>query len=523
MQAEPSVTGSEPSPHGSSDKPISFTSVQAYRSVVLALAVLVIGIAIWPKQTTRPICVASIEVALDPPFCDSAAGQALLSDVYREVSETEALLEVVDLAWNQWAQTQDSSRPLDRAGWAEWLAANLVVKGETNTLDDYLLVHVAVEGIDDPFVPHLVNQVALSLSTRIDRELTRDDIFRRWERERDQLQQTLASRRDWLERFDETLSRQASELQVITAGHTGTVPTTSTSLVSADRSSLNQGQLPPDTALLLAEIEMRADELQRLTEENFWTAANPERLRRLQDLDQLKSRACSRTQAIGRSPRDFPLLDSVTHQVQAAGTTTIHENEYFRSPSGNRSRAGDGRRGLEQLSSTASARSMNSRPTRLHCYSTMSVSCCSGDARGSTGTAAPTHARVLELAHPATKNVEAIRSSHWLLLGLMSTALAMAFGWNLARQPSRFFTTDEVGEELALPVLGVIAGDGHPPRGFWATVKRHERRIQWGCEVVLLATLAVVLLSLLINPQLFGVMVDRPLDGLARSLQTVFG
>ena len=284
---------------------------------------------------------------------------------------------------------------------------------------------------------------------------------------------------------------------------------------------MSQGQLPPDTALLLAEIEMRADELQRLTEENFWTAANPERLRRLQNLDQLKSRAAHELQAIGRSPRDFPLLDSVTHQVQAAGTTTIHENEYFPSRQAETDRVHATDDALEQLSSTAST---------LDELKTNAASLLLDDERlmlqwnsWFDGNAAPTHARVLELAHPATKNVEAIRSSHWLLLGLMSTALAMAFGWNLARQPSRFFTTDEVGEELALPVLGVIAGDGHPPRGFWATVKRHERRIQWGCEVVLLATLAVVLLSLLINPQLFGVMVDRPLDGLARSLQTVFG
>lgn len=497
----------------------SFTPVQAYRTIVLALAILVMGIAVWPKHSPPAAAVATIEIALDPPWSNLESCNELLEDAKQEVFSHEKMLETVDLAWNQWLQDRPSDQPLDREGWARWLEGALTVETTQLQLEDYVQVSLSASGSSDPFVPHLVNQAALSLSTYVDRQLARDDIYHRWANEQIQLEEALAERRQWLEKLEQTLERQATGLKVITASNTS--GSRDATFVSAERTPSNLQPLPIELDLLMAEIQMKTEELVRLTNERLWQAGHPERLTRLQEIDTLKRTAVNQLNAIGRSPQDYPILASANEANSTNGLATIHRNEFYPENSDQDQQSQQASlaiadldsttQELDQLKSTAATLLLDEERLLLQWTSWLD------------GNATPTHARVLELASgvPATGSV--IRSSHWLLLGLMSSVLAMAFGWNLSKQPDRFFTTDQVGDSLGLPVLGIVTGEGHPPQGIWATLKRHERRIQTGCEVVLLGTLGIVLLGLLMDPRLFEVLVDHPLDGLARSMQLVFG
>lgn len=498
-------------------KPI--TSIQAYRTIVLALALLILGIAVWPKQSPHAAAIATIEIALNPPGSNVQTCSELLDEARETVFSHERMLETVDLAWNQWLHDRPSDQPLDREGWAHWLEGALQIQTSERSLDDYVHITLSVEGTADPFVPHLINQAALALSTYMDRQLTRDDIYHRWSIEQNQLEQALSERRNWLERLERTLERQSTGLRVITASDTSAPR--EASFVSTERPPTTSAPLPIELDLLMAEIQMKTEDLVRLSNERLWQTGHPERIARLQEIDQMKRTAVLQLNAIGRSPADYPMLASAIDATNSSGSATIHRNEFY---SGNVQSDAQSQQTtlaiadldsanqeLESLKSTAASLLLDEERLLLHWTSWLD------------GNASPTHARVLELATAVPPNGTVIPSSHWLLLGLMSSVLAMAFGWNLSRQPDRFFTADHVSDSLGLPVLGVVMGEGQAPQGFWTTLKRHERRIQWSCEILLMGALGIVLLGLLMDPRLFEVLVDHPLDGLARSMQLVFG
>lgn len=489
-------------------------SVRLYRTIVMALAVLVIAIAIWPKQADPLPCGATVELSFGSEPIDSALLDELIEESRKATLSPDALRETVDLAWNQWSATHRTDEALDRNGWTEWLARAVQVIRLDDSLGDYQQIEVRVEGETDPFISHLVNRAALAFASNLERQLIREEMHVRWVNEQAKLEDALNRRRRWFEQFDATLQQQNNGLRVITTASSGNA--SSTSLISTSDSRANE-PLPPSVDIILADLSMRTEMFELTARQRGWTNSHPDYVAAYDQLQTLRRQVAQALVDCGRRPADFPL-------VAGMGPTTGSEqvNEFFPNPNNTPDKLRETGAALEELTQSSlaldglrgEARELLGEEERLGSELTGWVD----------GTSQSNHrVRVLELADEPKPLGAAIRSSHWLMMSLLASGLAVTFGWNLSRQPDRFFSAEEVGESLALPVLGVVPGDTAAPHGFWVSVKRNERRIQWICEAILIGTVALVGLSLLIDPRLFSLLVDHPLDGLARSLQVIFG
>lgn len=481
----------------SGDAPTRSRFNAIYRTIVMSLALMVIGAAVLPKQRETPRSVATIELSLTEPWSDPVVSAELLEEARNEILSPASLRETVDLAWSQWIRTHRVDDPLDRDAWVTWAASALTVQPSDQRLSDYLHVEIGVEGTDDSFVVHLVNQAAISLSDQIERRLLRDDVHARWEREHSRLHDSLSARRRWLERLDETVSKNQGTASVWDAPDR--------SSISSGSAELESEPLPPQIDLALAELEMLVEQLRNAIAVNGWSTSHPEYQSRLTRIETLKEETRRMMLAAGRSP------DRLTNLGP-----TIQENRFY---TGDRettspvpSPGGDSSAQLVSLKQEAAERIDADEALLVQLASWMD---------GSSDQSS--RARLVELAEPVPAQGASLPSGQWVLLLVGSLSVATVITWNLARQPSRFFSTQEITHELGLPHLGSFPGGPPAPTGFWISLKRRERKLQTFAEATLMLAVALVGLALLLEPRLFTILLDRPLDGLARCLDIALG
>ncbi len=492
-------------------------TVRLYRTAVLALAILVIAIALWPKQKSPIPCGATVELAYAEPLPTARPLPELIDDVQRETLAPAALRETIDLAWNQWSVMHRSAESLDREAWSAWLVQALEFRKLDDPIGNYVAVEVRADGHGDPFIAHLVNRAALDFASRLERRLLQEKLQDRWLREQARLEDSLNRRRRWFEQFERTIDRQSDGLRVFTASaalSNGTSASSSSGTSVATSPGI-ETPLPTRVELILVELQMRQEQLETLARTNGWTASHPEYRNLAAQVDTLRSEATRELVAAGRRPSDYPLVAiGATEQV----------NEFYNARNRTESPAPqvETDAAIEQLSSTQQALDA----LRGEAQGLISDEAQLDDELTSWFSGSGTdeaQVRVVELAVEPGPSGAAIRSGHWLLMSLLAAGLGLAYGWNLNRQPDRFFSTGDVSEALDLPVLGIVPGDTTPPRGFWVSLKRNERRIQWLSEAILVGTVLLVGLGLLVEPRLFQLLVDHPLDGLARVFQVILG
>ena len=291
-------------------------SSRLYFGCVIGLSAFSLLAYLWPQtpHIERVQCV--IEVTLSPEEIEEGLFKDLLEESFQACLKKDVLDDIVSLSSASFTQLESSlgikqTLPTEQEQLGFWLKHKVTINEVGGSTVDYRLVELTGTELRGDLAAILLNQLATRLTEKLNR-LAGD-----WLLHQQNIEDTLRYRRQWMGELRGASGLQAQVLQQI-ATQQIPKPTSSPTQLASAKTVTPTTKPPRDRELLLAEIEMRQEQLLASSNQHTGPGSPSEFETRLRQIEQLQ-------QLVGESGLALP---PETSDVKAT-RVRVEENQFY--------------------------------------------------------------------------------------------------------------------------------------------------------------------------------------------------
>ena len=358
------------------------------------------------------------------------------------------------------------------------------------------------------------------MATRLTEKLNRKIIFERlaadWLLHQQNIEDTLRYRRQWMGELRGASGLQAQVLQQI-ATQQIPKPTSSPTQLASAKTVTPTTKPPRDRELLLAEIEMRQEQLLASSNQHTGPGSPSEFETRLRQIEQLQ-------QLVGESGLALP---PETSDVKAT-RVRVEENQFYLEKTNPDQVDRSSEQQAEFIGLIDQAQDANSQifdlqaeaESRLKADEKRTIEIREWIDSLSLGSA-PSSLQIIKFARQQPRSPSSIPSSHWIFICSVSIIVGGGLSTALAFRPMPFQSSADVESTLGVEVLGVIPAEPTERESFVAKLKRHESKLRIAAELTVLIMTILVVLSLFQDPRLLPLLLENPFEGVAQAFRSL--
>ena len=497
------------------------TSSRLYFGCVIGLSAFLLLAYLWPQTPHLEQVTCVIEVTLTPEEIDEGLFKDLLEESFQACLEQDVLDDIASLSAASFTQLESSlgaklTLPIEQEQLGFWLKHKIACNAVGGSTDDYRIVELTGTELRGDLAAILLNQFATRLTEKLNHKIIAERLASQWLHHQQNMEDTLRYRRQWMGDLRGASGLQAEVLQQIAMQQIAKPGSAPTQLASA-KTVIPTSKPPRDRELLLAEIEMRQEQLLALSNHHVGPGSPPEFETRLREIEQLQKLA-------GESGLAVPPPTSDATELRVR----VEENQFYFDKTNPDQGDKSTEHQAEFIGLVEQAQEANHRIADLQ---TEAASQLKADEKRATEIrewidglslgSAPSSLQIIKFARRQPRSPSAIPSSHWIFICTVSIIVGGGLSVALAFRPMPFQSSAEVESTLGVEVLGVIPAEPTEREPLLAKLKRHESKLRIAAELTVLIMTSLVLLSLFQDSRLLPLLLENPFEGVAQALRSL--
>ena len=496
-------------------------SSRLYFGCVIGLSAFSLLAYLWPQtpHIERVQCV--IEVTLSPEEIEEGLFKDLLEESFQACLKKDVLDDIVSLSSASFTQLESSlgikqTIPTEQEQLGFWLKHKVTINEVGGSTVDYRLVELTGTELRGDLAAILLNQLATRLTEKLNRKIIFERLAGDWLLHQQNIEDTLRYRRQWMGELRGASGLQAQVLQQI-ATQQIPKPTSSPTQLASAKTVTPTTKPPRDRELLLAEIEMRQEQLLASSNQHTGPGSPSEFETRLRQIEQLQ-------QLVGESGLALP---PETSDVKAT-RVRVEENQFYLEKTNPDQVDRSSEQQAEFIGLIDQAQDANSQIFDLQAEAESRLK---ADEKRTTEIrewinslslgSAPSSLQIIKFARQQPRSPSSIPSSHWIFICSVSIIVGGGLSTALAFRPMPFQSSADVESTLGVEVLGVIPAEPTERESFVAKLKRHESKLRIAAELTVLIMTILVVLSLFQDPRLLPLLLENPFEGVAQAFRSL--